>query len=422
MSDSLLSAAFAPLAAAALLDRPRTPSARRARPRPLFDAAVDPIPTIAAPRQSSPMRRPAPIPADAPLTAPPRPTRAPDRSPRRPALAPSTTQYGYDARGLITSITDPNGLVTTITYDAALRVRSITRPGRGTETITPVVSRLLVDPAFGAGTPGNPAPMPLPSDAYATVLDAAGATTRYRFDAFGYVTEVTDPLSNVTTYAYDDLDRPTRTIDPLGKSTYFTYDAAGRLTERKDRLNRRIQYAYDDLDRVTAERWYAAGGALQRTITSTYDALDRPTSISDPDATLTFTYDAVGRVASAGTSGTGSGQPNLTLTYAYDAVGNRTRMADGLSGAGWAGAGVTELHVRRPRPAHSGEPHVRSQRRPARRLRIRRRQPPGLDVPHDRRRRHRRHEHARLRRGRPPDVADSPGRRRRHAGLLRLRL
>jgi RHS repeat-associated protein len=229
----------------------------------------------------------------------------PDPDAGGPLLAP-TLAYGYDTVGNRTSATDPLGKVTTYAFDDLDRLLTTTLP----------------DPD-GAG------PLLAP-------------VTGLAYDAVGNLTALVDPLSNTTNYAYDNLDRLTQTTDPLGKSTYFTYDAASRLTERKDRLNRRIQSTYDNLGRVTAERWYAPNNSLQRTITSAYDAADRLTSVSDPDAALTFAYDAIGRLATAGTSGTGSGQPNLTLTYAYDAVGNRTRMTDSLSGTGWAGAGVTD--------------------------------------------------------------------------------
>jgi RHS repeat-associated protein len=264
---------------------------------------------------------------------------APDPDGAGPQAAP-VTRYGYDAVGNRTSVTDPLGRVTAYAYDARDRLTGVTLPdpdGAGPQA-APVLG-------FGYDAVGNRTSVTDPLgqvtttaydalDRVIAVTDPRSGQTTFAYDAVGNRTGVTDPLGNRTTYAYDALDRLTAMTDPLGRSRSFAYDAAGQLTAATDRLGRQRTFAYDGLGRRTAEQWRDASGGVVRTITSTYDAADQLTGVSDPDATLTFAYDGLGREISAATSGAGLGQPNVTLSSAYDAAGNRTRLADDLAGAG----------------------------------------------------------------------------------------
>ncbi len=60
-----------------------------------------------------------------------------------------------------------------------------------------------------------------------TTTDPSGAVTSQTLDEFGNVTQVTDALSNVTTYVYNRLDQPiTETQGSFG-SRSFTYGNVG---------------------------------------------------------------------------------------------------------------------------------------------------------------------------------------------------
>ena len=89
--------------------------------------------------------------------------------------------------------------------------------------------------------------------------DGAGPLARpettFEYDAAGNRVKLTDPVSNVTTWTYDDLDRVTQSTNALSDSRSYDYDAAGQLTERTDRNGRVIEFDYDDLGRVAEERW-----------------------------------------------------------------------------------------------------------------------------------------------------------------------
>ncbi|MFN0020615.1 MAG: putative toxin, partial [Pirellulaceae bacterium] len=64
-------------------------------------------------------------------------------------------------------------------------------------------------------------------------------------------------------------------------------------------------------------------GSVSRTISYTYDTASELTSVTDPDSTYAYTYDAIGRVLTSSNSGT-SGVPTTVLTWAYNAAGLAT--------------------------------------------------------------------------------------------------
>ena len=67
-------------------------------------------------------------------------------------------------------------------------------------------------------------------------------------------------------------------------------DPVGNLVQETDRNGRVIDYAYDPLRRKTTETWDDG-----RVLSFEYDAAGRLISASDPAATLTYTWDALGR-------------------------------------------------------------------------------------------------------------------------------
>ena len=72
-------------------------------------------------------------------------------------------------------------------------------------------------------------------------------------------TSLTDPDSNLTSWAYDGLNRVTGETNALSKTESFAYNAAGDLTSRTDRNGRVTNYAYDNLHRRTQEQWMSGG-------------------------------------------------------------------------------------------------------------------------------------------------------------------
>ena len=114
-----------------------------------------------------------------------------------------------------------------------------------------------------------------------TVTDAVGQTTTNTYNARGQILTSTNPKNETTTFAYDATGYLIAVDGPLpGISDVFnaTYDAFGRTRTRTD------------------ESGYM--------LTFDYDAMDRPTRIAHPDATISqFTYDRLDLVAALDSAG-----------------------------------------------------------------------------------------------------------------------
>ena len=91
-----------------------------------------------------------------------------------------------------------------------------------------------------------------------TLTDAAGKTTTITYTTHGQVETVTNALNEVTTYAYETNPVANGygmvlsvTGPQIGASTVFTYDSADRIKTVTDSSSRTLAYDYDAFDRVT---------------------------------------------------------------------------------------------------------------------------------------------------------------------------
>jgi YD repeat-containing protein len=225
-----------------------------------------------------------------------------------------TRQYSYHAtyHG-VTSFTDENGKVTTSTYDPINgHLLSVTN------TVTDV------DQTQGVQQ-----------------------TTNYHYQpTTGLLDTITDPLSHVTTVAFDTARRLWTTTDLLGTTT-LGYDPHGNLATSQDRLGKITTLTNDAMGRTTqstdpathAESWvYNTAGLLQtytnkngHTTTTTYDnrglVLRVREADSTPDAQTTQNgYDAAGRLTSTVAAN------GATTTFTLDAMGRTLTSTNALRG------------------------------------------------------------------------------------------
>ena len=134
-------------------------------------------------------------------------------------------------------------------------------------------------------------------------FDAASdhcGTTDYQYDARGRLVSGDDAVQ----YAYDLAGRVIRkeVKDAEGKlyTTHFRYNALGQRVETIDMYGNVSQYTYDSLGRCLSTGYpaiaTASGSTLQPTISQSYDVLNRPTSIQDPNGYRTqFHYNVRGK-------------------------------------------------------------------------------------------------------------------------------
>ncbi|WP_280703028.1 LamG-like jellyroll fold domain-containing protein [Kitasatospora sp. GP82] len=218
--------------------------------------------------------------------------------------APIATS-GYDTFGDLTAVDDPNGSITTYTYDAVSQRTAVSHntylaPGTST-AITP--------------------------------------TTTVQYDALGHPTTTTvDPtgLNRVTTTTYDQLGNPVKITQPAVGGTTPTWladvDLDGEMLQATDPTGAVAQATYDDLGRqATASqlvRQPAPNPTVAYTTTYSYDDAGNLTATTDPNNhTNTTSYNAANELTSA------TDALNNTTQYTHDLLGNltRTTLPDGTA-------------------------------------------------------------------------------------------
>ena len=126
---------------------------------------------------------------------------------------------------------------------------------------------------------------------------------------------MTDPRSNVTSYTYNALGDLTQQVSPDTGTTGNTYDSGGNLATSTDARSKTGTYSYDALNRVTSLSY------PDQTISYTYDSgtnqKGRLTQVTDASGSTSWTYDTHGRVLSRQQSM----GVTKTLSYAYDSAG-----------------------------------------------------------------------------------------------------
>jgi RHS repeat-associated protein len=258
--------------------------------------------------------------------------------------AGQTSAFGVDGEGRVSSITDASGVVLVEnTYDGWGRVVEQVAP-TGTLTFEYLWDR---------------------STKMSLATSSGVETVRYRADALGRVTSVTDPVGKVFTRAYDGasgwpvgltsrvgaelaaevdaLGRPLTVVAPDGLETTFDYDDRGRPLEVTDPVSGTTSLTYasgpGDANRIPRTITNELGATVTNTVVdgllvaSTdadgisqqfgYDALRRLTSITDGLGRVTsYAYDGAGRLVSTETP------EGRVSTITYDDAGKVLETTD----------------------------------------------------------------------------------------------
>jgi RHS repeat-associated protein len=181
--------------------------------------------------------------------------------------------YGYDAASNRTSLTAPDGSVTSYTYDTLNRLHTLGNTWAG---------------SFGFG-----------------------------YDALSRRTSLTRPNGVNTSYSYDAVSHLLSVLHQAGLNTLdgasYTYDAAGNRTSKTNYLNGiTSNYSYDPIYELTQ---VTQGGGT--TESYNYDAVgNRLSSLSVPN----YSYNSSNELTS-----------NSVGSYTYDANGNTLSDASGRS-------------------------------------------------------------------------------------------
>ncbi|MGE5633382.1 MAG: hypothetical protein ACM3TR_20145 [Caulobacteraceae bacterium] len=210
------------------------------------------------------------------------------------------TTYAYDKNGNLKTQTTPDTVTTTYTYDNMDRRLSISQPGvdeEGTET------------AITSSTTYNWEGKPL------TKTDARNKTTRYEYNAMGYLVKVTNANNGVTVYGYDKAGRKTIEVSPNN------YDSAKSLNDMN-----RVEYVYDVMDRVKAKLDIYADPQTGQWVT-----LHTKSYGYDASGNVIKEMDALGYEEGEGVSPDERLYTGYGIEYTYDLAGNLRTMLDPVS-------------------------------------------------------------------------------------------
>ncbi|WP_431676038.1 LamG-like jellyroll fold domain-containing protein [Kitasatospora sp. KL5] len=235
-----------------------------------------------------------------------------------------TATSAYDSAGRLETTTDAEGGQIRYGYDALSRTSSVTDElGRITRfTYTPLGQPATTVVEGWDGDGQAPRDLTVESRAYdpagrlASVTDAMGATTAYRYYDDGL-------LASTTAQAVTQADGSTHPV----VLTSSEYDGAGHLTKQITGGGRTTTaFTVDTTGRTTAT--VLDPGGLNRTSTLGYDADDRITSttlkVSDTENSVqTATYDTAGNITRSETSSS-KGGPTAVATFRYDQRGLMT--------------------------------------------------------------------------------------------------
>ena len=249
------------------------------------------------------------------------------------------TTYATDSHGNTTAITAADGSTTQSVPDPNGEIQQLIN-GNG-QAIAYSYNSLgeVTREDFGNGVHTD-----FTYDARGNLLTAADAsgTTTFKYDDSAYpdqVTSVTYPGGLFINYGYDSEGRLNR-VNQNGYVVNYAYDSSGRLSSVTDSGGATIVgYQYNDADQVTRKDMgnstytdytytltgqvatlinHAPDGTVNSQFTYTYDALGRVATMTTLQGTMTYGYDADSQLTSVTLPG---GQ---AITYGYDAMGNRT--------------------------------------------------------------------------------------------------
>jgi RHS repeat-associated protein len=269
-----------------------------------------------------------------------------------------TRRYGYDPRGFLAAVREPNGNTIRIEADEAwAQVRVSDDFGLDREDHYNDLMDLTrrVEPDGGvhqydfdaagrivaASQPGLP-PQIYRYDAtgcLASFTDEAGYTTELRHNVYGLLEQVLTPGGRTYLLRWDTEGNLRTWTNPAGETAEFAYDAVGNRTEMRHFDGRAESLVFDRTGRVirrhlpdgtTLSFEYDLANNLLRLhsggvdlITSEYDGQGRLMRTRTPDAEVAFEYDGGLRIAA-------EIQGQRRVSYGYDGVGAlATRTFDG---------------------------------------------------------------------------------------------
>ena len=182
------------------------------------------------------------------------------------------TEYEVDPAGMVTAVTDPLGVVTQFEYDWRA---------------TGIVPQATITPnGLTHTTECDNAGRPVAS------TNPAGRRSSVTRDVRGLVTEVIDPVGDVTTIEYSPEGWVTRVTNPDGSKRSGTYDGEGNLTQTINETGATTTTRYTVFDKVSSITLPNGGVTCY-----TYNTQMEPVAVTNADGhTWQLSYDLDGSI------------------------------------------------------------------------------------------------------------------------------
>ena len=205
-----------------------------------------------------------------------------------------TLRYEYDMQGYMTAFVNADGDRVTYTYNANGQMEEW-RDGRG--------NRVIHNEYDSQGR-------------VETQIDAAGGVSEITYT--DGKTTLKNAENTIKTFEYDSQLRTTKVNDG-GNDVNKTWNAQNQQTSKTEKTGKTTGYAYDDNGNVTKET--RSDGAFREV---RYNAQNKPVYIRDFDGGVTEnTYDGAGNLTHA------KKLDNSVVKYTYDGYGRVTSITDG---------------------------------------------------------------------------------------------
>ncbi len=216
-------------------------------------------------------------------------------------IAKKITKYEYDIVGRVKKVIQDgnNGTKLNNLYNYTGLTESMTNPLQQTmTTIKDVRQRLF------------------------KTIDNASNQLNYKYDTQGQLKQIIVGNNEyIINYEYDLRGRMTAMDDPVLGREEYTYDGFNNLLSKKDGKGNVIKFTYDNLNRVTTI------SQSEGTVSFTYDqgnkAIGKPSKVAYANYESNLIYDNLGRISQNTISISGK---NYVYKYFYNTIGKMDRL------------------------------------------------------------------------------------------------
>ena len=226
-----------------------------------------------------------------------------------PLSAPLVATYTYDSLGYVTSLTEPNGVTTALSYDILHRVIAVKETNSSGQMLESdsytldAMGRRVADDEFQLQANGvlDEVKITWTFDALGRLIQTTSTditgerpdltySASYTYDLDGNILSETMTTSSgavTTTYAYNGDDELVETQTTTGTTVNYLYDANGSLIEKIQNGQVIDTYSYDLQNRMDESTAYTTNSGGQEVVTSSTYAYDIAGNLINQDTTVT---------------------------------------------------------------------------------------------------------------------------------------